>query len=97
VSALTGQVIPFGSTGPYLFSVTVNGDANPERTETFFVKRHQRHRRGRARWAGTRDDHRRRRADYTDPRCSRQWRRIADRRQRRHHPGHRYRRELERN
>ncbi|HQN10390.1 MAG TPA: Calx-beta domain-containing protein, partial [Thermoanaerobaculia bacterium] len=36
-NALTGQTIPEGSTGPYTFNVTVNGDATPESNETFFV------------------------------------------------------------
>jgi hypothetical protein len=35
--SLTGQTIPAGSTGPYNFTVTVNGDTNPETTESFFV------------------------------------------------------------
>jgi uncharacterized repeat protein (TIGR01451 family) len=34
---LIGQNIPTGSTGPYNFSVTVNGDATVEPNETFFV------------------------------------------------------------
>jgi uncharacterized protein len=37
INSLTGQTIPATSTGPYQFQVTVNGDANPEPTETFFV------------------------------------------------------------
>jgi uncharacterized repeat protein (TIGR01451 family) len=36
-NTLTGQTIPVGSTGPYTFNVTVNGDATPESNETFFV------------------------------------------------------------
>ena len=35
--SLTGQSLPMGSTGPYQFNVTVNGDNNAEPTETFFV------------------------------------------------------------
>jgi predicted extracellular nuclease len=35
--SLTGQTIPSGSTGPYNFSVDVNGDAVNEANETFFV------------------------------------------------------------
>jgi uncharacterized repeat protein (TIGR01451 family) len=35
--SLTGQTIPMGSTGPYNFNVTVNGDVIPEPNETFFV------------------------------------------------------------
>jgi hypothetical protein len=35
--SLTGQSIPMGSTGPYNFSVTVNGDTTVEPNETFFV------------------------------------------------------------
>lgn len=34
---LNGQTIPAGSTGPYSFSVTVNGDTTTEPNETFFV------------------------------------------------------------
>jgi uncharacterized protein len=37
VQSLTGQTIPMGSSGPYNFNVTVNGDINPEPSETFFV------------------------------------------------------------
>ncbi len=37
INSLTGQTIPSGSTGPYQFNVTVNGDNNAEPTETFFV------------------------------------------------------------
>jgi predicted extracellular nuclease len=36
-NSLTGQTIPMGSTGPYLFSVTVNSDTVVEANETFFV------------------------------------------------------------
>ncbi len=36
-NSLTGQTIAAGSTGPYTFNVTVNGDVNIEATETFFV------------------------------------------------------------
>jgi uncharacterized protein len=36
-NSLTGQSIPMGSTGPYNFSVTVNGDTTAEANETFFV------------------------------------------------------------
>lgn len=35
--SLTGQNIAMGSTGPYNFNVTVNGDVIPEANETFFV------------------------------------------------------------
>ncbi|HEV8631662.1 MAG TPA: ExeM/NucH family extracellular endonuclease, partial [Thermoanaerobaculia bacterium] len=35
--SLTGQSIGAGSTGPYNFSVTVNGDTTAEPNETFFV------------------------------------------------------------
>ncbi|MFN8344418.1 MAG: T9SS type A sorting domain-containing protein [Spirosomataceae bacterium] len=35
--SLTGQTISAGSTGPYNFSVTVNGDNTTEANETFFV------------------------------------------------------------
>ncbi|HEV7239113.1 MAG TPA: ExeM/NucH family extracellular endonuclease [Thermoanaerobaculia bacterium] len=35
--SLTGQNIPMGSTGPFNFNVTVNGDVIPEANETFFV------------------------------------------------------------
>jgi uncharacterized protein len=35
--SLTGQTIPAGSSGPYNFNVTVNGDALEEVDETFFV------------------------------------------------------------
>ncbi len=35
--SLTGQSIPMGSTGPYNFSVTVNGDTAVEPNETFFA------------------------------------------------------------
>ena len=35
--SLTGQAIAAGSTGPYVFNVTVNGDLNIEPNETFFV------------------------------------------------------------
>lgn len=35
--ALTGQTIPAGATGPYVFAVTVNGDVAAEATELFFV------------------------------------------------------------
>ena len=35
--ALTGQSIPMGSSGPYNFVVTVNGDTEVEANETFFV------------------------------------------------------------
>ena len=35
--ALTGQVIPAGGSGPYSFSVTVNGDTAFETDETFLV------------------------------------------------------------
>ena len=35
--SLTGQSIPAGSTGPYQFNVTVNGDVTVESNETFFV------------------------------------------------------------
>ncbi|MGE3843953.1 MAG: ExeM/NucH family extracellular endonuclease, partial [Vicinamibacterales bacterium] len=35
--ALTGQSIPAGTTGPYPFTVTVNGDTVSESNETFFV------------------------------------------------------------
>lgn len=35
--SLTGQNIPLGSTGPYNFSVTVNGDTTVEPNQTFFV------------------------------------------------------------
>ena len=36
-NSLTGQSIPMGSSGPYNFSVTVNGDVDVEADETFFV------------------------------------------------------------
>ncbi|HEX6083320.1 MAG TPA: lamin tail domain-containing protein [Thermoanaerobaculia bacterium] len=36
-NSLTGQSIPMGSTGPYNFNVTVNGDTATEANETFFV------------------------------------------------------------
>lgn len=36
-NTLTGQTIAEGSTGPYTFNVTVNGDTTPESNETFFV------------------------------------------------------------
>jgi uncharacterized repeat protein (TIGR01451 family) len=36
-NSLTGQTIPTGSTGPYNFSVLVNGDTTTEANETFFV------------------------------------------------------------
>ena len=35
--SLTGQTIPEGSSGPYTFNVTVNGDTTTEPNETFFV------------------------------------------------------------
>ena len=35
--SLSGQVIPAGSSGPYEFSVSVNGDADIEADETFLV------------------------------------------------------------
>jgi uncharacterized protein len=35
--SLTGQTIPAGSSGPYSFSVSVNGDTAVEPNETFFV------------------------------------------------------------
>jgi predicted extracellular nuclease len=35
--SLTGQTIAEGSSGPYTFSVTVNGDTTTEPNETFFV------------------------------------------------------------
>ncbi len=35
--SLTGQTIPAGTTGPYSFNVTVNGDTTTESSETFFV------------------------------------------------------------
>ena len=35
--SLTGQSIPAGSSGPYNFNVTVNGDMTTEPNETFFV------------------------------------------------------------
>ncbi|MBA3241931.1 MAG: hypothetical protein H0T60_11955, partial [Acidobacteria bacterium] len=35
--SLTGQSIPQGSTGPYQFTVDVNGDTTKEENETFFV------------------------------------------------------------
>ena len=35
--SLTGQVIPAGGSGPYSFSVTVNGDTAVETDETFLV------------------------------------------------------------
>ena len=35
--SLTGQTIPEGSSGPYNFNVTVNGDTTVEPNETFFV------------------------------------------------------------
>ncbi len=36
-NSLTGQTIASGSSGPFLFNVTVNGDTNVEPNETFFV------------------------------------------------------------
>ncbi|MCA1614629.1 MAG: hypothetical protein LC795_10915 [Acidobacteria bacterium] len=36
-NCLTGQSIPTGSTGPYNFTVNVNGDTTVEPNETFFV------------------------------------------------------------
>lgn len=36
-NSLSGQTIAAGSTGPYTFNVTVNGDTTVEPTETFFV------------------------------------------------------------
>jgi uncharacterized protein len=35
--SLTGQTIPMGSSGPYNFTVSVNGDVTDEPNETFFV------------------------------------------------------------
>ena len=35
--SLTSQTIPEGSSGPYAFNVTVNGDTTTEPNETFFV------------------------------------------------------------
>jgi uncharacterized protein len=35
--SLTGQTIPIGSSGPYNFTVSVNGDTTDEPNETFFV------------------------------------------------------------
>ena len=73
--SLTGQAIPAGGSGPYSFSVTVNGDTDGRDRRDVLRQRHERRRRERRRRPGDRDDRRRRsstvrslvHADLPDP------------------------------